>query len=476
MKLQFISLMAALLLPFAVSGKITLPSIIGSNMVLQQNSDAKIWGWATPGAQVEITPSWGETVKTKADKKSGRWEARVKVPGASFDAHELTIQDDSDRTTLGNILFGEVWFCSGQSNMEMPLRGFGIQPIEGAAQAIAYSGKYPGIRVHTTPKLGSYEPQEMAKGSGWLISNPENAPEFSATAYFFATSLSDILNVPVGLVVCAYGGSKLEGWMPEEYVAKLPDFDLEAEKRNKDMEEWQKTVVMYNAMLLPNAGYTVKGFLWNQGESNVGKESSYAERQKDMVSHWRKLWGDENLPFYFVEIPGWNYDNPEGDNAARFREAQHEAARITDNCEIVCTSDLVYDYEVADIHARRKQPIGERLAFMAADKTYGIKGIHTQYPTIKNVEYNGYSAKLTFNNRFGGFTPNLELPGFEVAGSDKVFHKAKAVQDWNDYSITVSSDDVKDIKAVRYCFRNFAKGEVHDMLGLPLVPFRTDKW
>lgn len=461
----------------AAGAAVTLPSVIGPNMVLQQNSDAHLWGWATPGATVTVTPSWTATPQTvRADRRTGRWDTAVSVPSASFDGHEITFAEGSESLTIGNILFGEVWFCSGQSNMEMPLRGFGIQPIEGAAQAIAYSANYPGIRVHTTPKLASYTPQERAEGSGWRMSIPENAGEFSANAYFFATSLSDLLHVPVGLVVCAYGGSKVEGWLPNETVAQYPDFDLEAEINDKEMDDWQRVCVMHNAMLLPNAGYTVKGFLWNQGESNVGCHDTYTPRMVEMVSHFRDLWGDPSLPFYFVEIPGWNYDHPGADNAARLREAQHETARTIDNCEIICTSDLVYDHEVADIHAAQKKPLGERMAFMAADRTYGVKGIHTDYPTLKTADMQGDKAVLTFNNRYGGFTPNIELPGFEVAGEDRMFHPAKAVQDWNTFTVTVSSPEVTDIKAVRYCFKNFERGQVHDMLGLPLVPFRTDDW
>lgn len=234
----------------------------------------------------------------------------------------------------------------------------------------------------------------------------------------------------------------------------------------------QKIVITY----IYEPPYTVKGFLWNQGESNVGRHATYPYRQKDMVEAWRALWGQDELPFYFVELPGWSYGNPDGANAAVFRECRHKAAEIISNAGVVCTSDLVYPNEVEDIHACKKKEIGERLAFMAAKRTYGIEGIPADYPTLKSVDYEGDRAVLWFNNETGGLSPNHDLPGFEVAGADQVFYPAKASEDWSKHCITVHADEVSEIKAVRYCFKNFTMGKVKDMLGMPLVPFRPDDW
>ncbi len=468
------------LLPLVATGasaKVELPEIISDNAVLQQNSNAKLWGWAKPGATVKVSPSWyNKSYSAKSDAKSGRWELTVPTPGASFTPYTVTFDDGDGTEKIDNVLIGEVWFCSGQSNMEMPLRGYGIQPIEGAAQAVAYSGKYPGIRMANIPKRAAYTPQDKVEGK-WKVSNPADAGEFSALAYFFAQSLTDILNVPIGIINCAYGGSKVEGWIPKWKLDTYPGWDMDAEEKKDDMGEWERIGVMYNAMLKPVLGYTVKGFLWNQGESNVGRHDEYPEHQKDMVEIWRDEWGLGELPFYFVELPGWDYGDPEKDDAAKFRESQHRGAEILPNSGIVCTTDLVYPYEVPDIHARKKKEIGERLAFMAAARTYGINGIPNQYPSYKSVELKGDKAVLTFNNATGGLNPNMNLPGFEVAGEDQVFYPAVATEDWNyPYTVTVSSDKVKDIKAVRYCFKNFAIGQLKDMYGLPLIPFRTDNW
>ena len=456
---------------------VELPEIISDNAVLQQKSDVKLWGWSKPGRTVTVTPSWseGKSYIAKADKKTGCWEVNVATPGASFTPQSVSFDDGDKPARIDNVLIGEVWFCSGQSNMEMPLRGFWCQPVEGAAQAIAYSGKYPGVRMATVPKRASYTPQDRVEGK-WKTSSPSNAAEFSALAYFFATSLSDILDVPVGIISCAYGGSKVEGWMPKSKLDTYPGWDMAKEQADSTINEWERIGVMYNAMLRPVLGYTVKGFLWNQGESNVGRHDEYPQHQKDMVEIWRQEWGLGELPFYFVELPGWKYGNGEETAAALFRECQHRAAEITPNSGIVCTTDLMYPYELEDIHARQKKPIGERLAFMAANRTYGIEGIPSCYPSFKSVDLQGDKAVVHFNNADAGLNPNMNLPGFEVAGEDRIFYPATATEDWNARTVTVTSDKVSDIKAVRYCFHNFAIGQLKDMNGMPLIPFRTDKW
>ncbi len=471
------------MMPFIIAGLpltlpgVELPEIIGDNAVFQQQSEARLWGWSSPGNTVKVTPSWsdGKSYTAQADDRTGRWEVNVETLKASFTPQSISFEDSESTVTIGNVLIGEVWFCSGQSNMEMPLRGFWCQPVEGAAQAIAYSGKYPGIRMVTIPKKGAYTPQDKVEGR-WKESLPENAADFSALAYYFATSLTNMLNVPVGIISCAYGGSKVEGWMPKEKLDTYAGWDMAKEEKDSAMNEYERIGVMYNAMLHPVIGYTVKGFLWNQGESNVGCHKEYPGHQRDMVEIWREKWGLGDLPFYFVELPGWKYGDGDETAAAYFRECQHKAAEITPNSGIVCTTDLMYPFELEDIHARKKREIGERLAFMAAARTYGLNGVPHTYPTFKSVELNGSTALLRFDNADAGLNPNMNLPGFEVAGEDRVFYPANASEDWNERTVTVSSDKVKDIKAVRYCFHNFAIGQLKDMYGMPLVPFRTDDW
>lgn len=454
---------------------ITLPDIISSHMVVEQNADARLWGWASPGSEIKASGSWNpqREVTTVTDNK-GRWQLELPTPEASFTPYTITITGDGSDITLSDVLSGEVWFCSGQSNMEMPLRGFWGQPVEGAGQAIAYSGKRNYIRMANVPKRAAYEPRDRVEGK-WEVSSPTTTPNFSALAYFFACSLSDLLDVPVGIINCAYGGSKLEGWQPKEQLDKYPEWDMAAEQKNPKLNEWERIGVMYNAMLLPVAGYTVKGFLWNQGESNVGRHATYPSHQKDMVEHWRKLWGNNELPFYFVELPGWDYGNPEGIDAAVFRLCQHEAADMLPNSGIVSTTDLVAPYEMTDVHASRKREIGERLAWMAGARTYGIEGLPAEYPTFRDMEVNGPVALLNFDNAPEGLTPNSRIEGFEVAGADGRYYPAVASELLDTRQIKVYAPEVAEIKNVRYNFKNFGRGRVTNLLGLPLLPFATDR-
>ena len=459
------------------SATVRMPHVFSDNMVVQADTLASLWGYATPKSEVTVSGSWGAQASAKADK-DGRWKTSIATPAASYEPLQITVTDkaDNESLTFSNVLAGEVWFASGQSNMEMPLRGYLHQPIEGAGDEIMFSSKLgKGIRFINVPRTVHYEPQEDFEGA-WQVSRPSTVGELSALAWFFARYLGDVIDRPIGIINAAWGGSKVEGWVHEGILSKYPDRDYNAEKNNPDMNDWERVGIMYNSLLHPVAGYTARGFLWNQGESNVGGHNYYPDRQNDMVEYWRSLWGNPDMQFYFVELPGWDYGDVNRIDAALFREAQHKAEKLTRGSHIICTSDLVYPDEPDDIHARNKRELGKRMAAAAATYSYGIEGIPHVYPTFKDVEYKGNEAVLSFNDAWGGFTPNEDLQGFEVAGADKVFHPASAQPDRNGYTITVSSPEVSDIKAVRYCFKNFAIGRLHDAYGLPLVPFRTDDW
>ena len=472
--------MASVILAGAITpgfSKVTLPNIFSDNMMLQADTIVKLWGKATPGSKVEISSSWG-AVSDATTGKDGNWTAHIATPAASYTPLTLTVKDGSDKDTItfSNILAGEVWLASGQSNMEMPLRGFWHQPIEGGGDEIMFSSKLgKGIRFINVPKSISFEPLDNVNAV-WQTSNPESVAELSALAWFFARYLQDIIDKPIGIINASYGGSKVESWVPEEIVARYPDRNYAAEKENKEMNDWERVVTMYNAMINPIAGYTIKGFLWNQGESNVGGHDYYPDRQDDMVEYWRELWGNPDMQFYFVELPGWEYGNVNDTEAALFREAQKRSEQVTKGAHMISTSDLVYPDEPDDIHARNKKDIGKRMAASAATYTYGVKGIPHLYPTFKGVEINGNRAEISFDNMWQGFTPNENLQGFEVAGEDRVFYPADAQPNREGLTIIVTSDKVDDIKSVRYCFKNFAIGQIHDMFGMPIIPFRTDDW
>lgn len=431
---------------------IRLPEIIGDNMVLQQQTKVNIWGTASAGATVTVIPGWSGQAYTAKANAAGRWSVSVSTPEASMEPQTLTISENgSPAITLRNILIGEVWFCSGQSNMEMPLEGFWDCPVEGSAEEIALSGRMTGIRMATVPKTAADTPQETVPGR-WAVCSPGSARWFSATAYHFSKMLNSVLGVPVGIINCSWGGRPIEGWIPGEAEPE-----------------------MYNGMLYPLHRYTVKGFCWYQGESNVGHHKAYADRLETMVKAWRDLWGQGELPFYIVEIAPYLYEG-DGTSGARLREAQFKASREIPSSGIVCTNDLVYPYEDTQIHPCRKEEVGQRLAYMALNRTYGYTDILCEGPVYREMRIEGDEVLLFFDNDDSGFSPWYGISGFEIAGEDRVFHPAEARVLPGEKCIAVKSPAVQVPVAVRYCFRDFCPGNLTGSRNLPAYPFRTDNW
>lgn len=374
---------------WGAAAKVELPEIIGSDMVLQQNAQCRLWGWADPRATVRIETSWGAecTVRSDAD---GRWSARVNTPAGSYEPQQVTIVS-GERVVLDNVLIGEVWFAGGQSNMEMPLRGFNNCPIAGANEIIARAGSMRDrLRYVKIPLTAAYTPQDRVPGK-WRPCTVETAPDFTATGYFFAELLADVLHVPVGIVDCTWGGTRVEGWTNREILETYPDIDL-TEKGIEATTDWLRPMVMYNAMLHPVAGYTVRGFLWYQGESNVNQYKDYAVRLSNMVGLWRSLWKQGDIPFYYVEVAPFAYGSG---NGPYLREAQWEARELIPNSGLICTNDLVEPYEATNIHPKNKREVGHRLAYMALNKTYGFQTS---------------PAKARGSGRSGSATERLTLP------------------------------------------------------------------
>lgn len=495
---RIFSILAIVSLFFSASA-IDLPEIFSDNMMLQQQTNAKIWGWSKKGETVTILTDWdSKEYKVTADKKTGRWEVKVKTPKASYNTSKMLVSDSEGAVVINNILFGEVWFCSGQSNMEITLNGFWNCPIEGSNEAIATSGKYKkAIRVCTIPKADALVPQDKV-GAKWETCEPQNASHFSAVGYFFARTLTDLLDIPVGIINCSWGGSCVEGWLPKEILETYPDG-----LTPMDDQDYHRKMVMYNGMLHPLMGYTIKGFLWNQGESNVGFETEYFERFQTMTKLWRDNWDQagDKLPMYTVEIPGYRYENNEnGISAAKFRETQHKIAHALENSGCVCTSDLIYDYEVDQIHATKKLEIGQRLAYMAALRDYGMSGFWAENPEFEKMEVvdatagdknviagtpvaanpndKGKVTILYFTNAWDGFDRMQDIEGFEAAGEDGVFHPAIVWASNTDSRtcLKLVCPEVPEVKNVRYCFKNFVVGKLHNSRQLPIVPFRTDNF
>ncbi|MCI6493856.1 MAG: sialate O-acetylesterase [Bacteroidales bacterium] len=471
---KLITILATLATTATLSAKVTLPEIIGDNMVLQQQTQARLWGKAAPKSTVTITPSWNnETIKTKADK-DGNWIASVQTPKASYTEHSIVISD-GEPLTISNVLIGEVWFCGGQSNMEMPLNGFWDCPIEGSNQEIATAARRNGIRLVKIPKTGTLTPSETVEGK-WELSNPQSARWFSATAWYFARLLNEALDIPVGLLSCNWGGTRVESWLPEEIVRTYGDIDYDTECCKKEQTWWHysNVTIMYNGMYYPIRNYTVRGFIWYQGEANVGKHDTYPERFRTLVNIWRENQGCES-PVYLAELAPWLYGG-DGTSGARFREMQHNLAKQIPSCGVICTNDLVYPDEDTQIHPRNKKDVGERLAYLALNQTYKQEGVECRYPEYKSFKVEGDTVEVFFDNAEDGLSPWKGLEGFEVAGEDKVFHKAEAWVHTGNKSVYVRSSEVAAPVAVRYCFRDFQIGNLRSGRDLPVMPFRTDNW
>lgn len=460
--------------------KVQLPQILSDHMILQQKSDANLWGKAAPSSKVTVKASWGtEEYSVKSDCE-GNWKLALRTPAAGYTAYSITIADKDGAVTLSDVLVGEVWLCGGQSNMEMPLNGFWHCPVEGSLEEVALSGQFRDkIRLVKIPKTGAETPQETVEGR-WQVSGPETAGTFTAVGWHFARMLNSVLNVPVGLVSCNWGGSAVESWLPKEEVYSYPESTLPSGQYapKRDAGGWyhhHSPIIMYNGMLYPIRNYTLKGFLWYQGETNAGFPQYYAQRLATMVKVWRNLWGQGELPFYEVELAPFVYGG-DGTSGARIREAQRKAVELIPNSGIVSTNDLVYPYEYDEIHPRRKKEVGERLSYLALNRTYGMGYLPFEGPRFKSYEIRGGEIEVAFHNGERGFSPWHDIVGFEIAGEDKVFHPAEIRRGTQLNTVIVKSDKVPAPVAVRYCFRDFQIGNFTGQRCLPVIPFRTDNW
>ena len=474
-KLTFV--LAALVCAATRQAKITLPPQMADNMVLQQNTKANLWGWANPGETVTVTTSWDDDKYTAKADADGAWKLAVYTPEGSYDEHIVVIAAGKEKIELKHVLIGEVWLASGQSNMEMPLRGFDGCPVEGALQEIATSGRYKGrIRFVMLPKTEAYEPLKTVDAP-WKESCADNAAEFSATAWFFAKNLNEVLDVPVGIICNAWGGSAVEGWIPREIVRGYSDVVAEPEDVKKVRNQMARPTIMYYGQWCPVRDYTYKGVIWYQGESNIG-HPDYALRMGDMINVWRKESGMADLPVYQVEIaPYISGGGVDGLESALLREQQRIAARDVENCYCVTTVDLMYPYEGHQIHPARKKEVGERLSYMALHHTYGKYQFPGIVPTYESYDVDGSNIVISFENvrAAGGFGRNEGLEGFEVCGPDLVWHPAEAhVQSFVN-RVIVHSDEVPEPVAARYCFKNWQLGNLVATNGMAVEPFRTDR-
>jgi sialate O-acetylesterase len=467
----------------AVPLALQLPSVFGDNMVLQQNQRVPVWGWSKPGTEVTVKFA-GQVKHVRADSE-GRWEVRLNLLKASSQPADLVVEA-GETETFTNILVGEVWLCSGQSNMEKPIgKQPGQKPCFNSEQELA-AADFPEIRLfkaHTA--LAAVPQKDVTKPSGWqgCNSNSLEAIKFSAAGYFFGREIHNQLKVPVGLVESSWGGTRIEPWTPPvgfKLVRPLADLAGPLSATNKLSNT--TPMAIYNAMIAPLAHFAIRGVLWYQGESNcMGQQpdgAAYTDKMEALIRGWRKVWNEGDFPFYYVQIAPFKYFSGKkqyvfsSDALPELWEAQTHALRIP-NTGMVVTTDLADD--VGNIHPRNKQDVGKRLALIALNKTYGWKNIVCSGPMYKKIKIRGNQAVLSFNDIDGGLVSKDGQPPtwFTVAGADGKFVTAEAVI--TNGTVVVFSPDVAKPVAVRFAWSEIAQPNLFNQAGLPAVPFRTDQ-
>jgi sialate O-acetylesterase len=374
--------------------------------------------------------------------------------------------NDGQKLTLIDVLIGEVWLCSGQSNMEMPVKGFNNQPTLNANDILLQSEELQ-VRLFKIDKKMSRTPLTVLNNV-WQHTNAATVSEFSAIGYQFARLLQQQLKVPVGIIQCAYGGTDIEAWMTKKSLSPFNDF-----KNPPDTAKLIKNdpAVLYNAMLNPIIGFHIKGTLWYQGENNRVNPLTYDRKMEAMVKTWREEWNIGEWPFYYVQIAPNVYKDYK-ENIPLLYEAQARAMSLIPNSGMVVSVDAGSQ---TTIHPPNKTIIAKRLAYWALAKTYGKSGLAFEGPVFKALKITDDKAIISFDKIPLGITAYDQKPGaFEIAGNDRVFHPADAVISGK--TIVVKSELVKQPLAVRYCFKDNAVGNVYNVEGLPLGPFRTDNW
>ena len=448
------------------SAEVRLPAVIGNGMVLQQRSEANLWGKAAPGRKVIVEPSWSRQKYTATAGADSLWQVSVATPGAG--GPYAIVFDDGDRLTLDDILIGEVWICTGQSNMEMPMQGFWNEPVNRSLETLLDAGRYDRLRLFTVDRVPASEPRTDCNGR-WQVSTSASAADFSATAYFFGRNLIGALDVPVGLISTCRGATRIETWMDVPTAQTVDPGVLDSDA---SQDAFNKTAALYNGMIVPVQPFTARGFIWYQGEANLYNYPLYADNMAAMVALWRERWGDDRMAFYYVQLAPFGYDDPQGTALPLTIEQQVRALDKIPHSGIASTTDIG---AAETIHPRYKDLVGQRLAAVALSRTYGMKGFPAMPHRMRSVRFEGDRAIVDFEGESGFVRPAGTLAGFELAGADRKFHPAVAWLGAGN-TVEVRSDAVPRPVAVRYAFRNLCEASLFNASGIPAVPFRTDDW
>ena len=425
----------------SATADVTLPKIFSSNMVLQQGQPIKVWGWADVGEEVSVSLD-GQTATAVADGK-GNWKVDLPAIEADGKTRSMTVSG-KNRIEFNNVLVGEVWLGSGQSNM-----AWTVTRSKDAAKEIA-AAKHPQIRLFLVPRAKSASPAKDTNGGAWQECSPETVAGFSATAYFFARKLHKELKVPIGIIASSWGGTRIEPWTPKNGTG----------------------AVLYNGMIHPLAPYSLRGFIWYQGESNVLSLAGlkYHEMKKQLIEDWRAAWGNEGLPFYYVQIAPWGGRYQEGE-LTKLWEAQAKSLTLPHTGMAVIT-DAVDN--INDIHPQNKQVVGKRLALWALAKNYD-KSVVYSGPLYRSMKFDGNKIRIQFSHADGlASRDGKELNEFTIAGADGDFVPAKAVIEGN--VVVVQANGVSAPKHVRFGWHKVCNPNLVNQAGLPAAPFRTNGW
>ncbi len=497
--------LACLISPPPSRADVRLPAVIGDNMVLQGGASVSFWGWADPNEEIEVRMSWSDAVAQMQADEDGTWALRMAAPDFGG-PYEMTFKG-KNTIDLKNILVGEAWVCSGQSNMQWT-----VQNSANAEQEIA-AARYPKIRLFSVARKVADSPQADCEGQ-WVECSPETIPGFSAVAYFFGRRLHKDLDSPVGLIHTSWGGTPAEAWASARTLKDNPEFepilnryeDAVANypralvKYREDVQKWEEAAEkakaegtrapqrprapfgpghphspsgLYNAMIAPLIPYTIKGAIWYQGESNAGRAYQYRSLFPAMIKSWWQSWGQGDFPFLFVQLANFmKVEEEPGDSAwAELREAQTMTLDLP-NTGMAVIIDIG---EADDIHPKNKQDVGNRLALWALAKAY-FKDVVYSGPLYSFMNVRGDEIVLHFQHVDGGLVAKGDGPlkGFAIAGEDRKFVWADARIEGE--TVVVRSDQVAKPVAVRYAWANNPICNLYNEAGLPASPFRTDGW
>lgn len=442
-----------------VAAGVRLPSILGSHMVLQQKSEVNLWGWCSPAEKISVKASWDTTRYVTKGTPGAKWALKIKTPAAGG-PFTITINDN---TVLEDVMIGEVWVCSGQSNMELN----GDQKLKQSLDE-APNANNQKIRLFYVPKTTSDYPQEEIN-AGWKVCTPEEMLHFSAVGYFFGKRIQRELNVPVGLINSNWGGTPAEVWTPKEVVEQDPVLK-DASLKLHPADWWPITPgVNYQAMIAPLTKFKIAGVIWYQGESNTQNYATYSRLMTKMIGSWREAWGNQ-FPFYYVQIAPFAYGNY---NVCALLREQQTACLAIPKTGMVIIHDLAED--VNNIHPVRKIEVADRLANLALSNTYGVKGLVYKYPMYKGMIIEKNRLRILFDNVENGLMATAkDLSEFYIAGADQKFLFASARIEGN--TVVVWNKAVKEPVAVRFGFSNTAIPNLFSKEGMPVNTFRTDNW